>query len=846
MSDKKKVGSDEGIRPLLRRIAEIIIAALLGLLLSILFTIGVYWVEREIRAIPTAQADEIDSSEYSQPSEDIARETRDGMSSLTSDDISSLDAVTSWLGRKETYIWTKSTDGVVSRYLNTPNLQKNAENMVQRLQPGGWVVRASNPINSGAHTAEGRYGWGLPSATYVGETPVVQIDIQAVIRDTISPWNTAKVAVNGAIAQYANNYLNIVNAITGGDLHVSTKIIDFNPSYIRSVWYANTDYNDSGRSYYDALAGIIERDWDRWSQDRESLGDISINGKSIFDDGVVLSDSDTNRSGSHILDALIDKSGASFTQIVQALLDYSRDSYGESVPSEIVTRDMPYDLQSMAQSSRDYMGGVSDPRVDMTHGGDLLGIPNSALRQIGSSFCIDVVLGVVSLLCRISSMMNGVCDLKMLESNGIDFTVGWTGVIGQLLIYGLAIGALVGVVMAFFKMITGSGASGAVLSKAISSVIVAGVAIAILGNPWGVKNLLVDTSSKLMSIGAVALDNNEDFSCLYDSQASAPDKSSLRYWYLYYNIWASYITNHPTNEDSNIIDTNSGGNEYRDISVPSFQDGTRLDRWSCILAESLSSGSDIRPAYRVTDHYMAPVVQGGEQFTVSPNPRYNGEMFSQFPVGGILIALAVAVLSFIKLLCFIELCVDIMLLFVNLALGSAQSIASGRSQVMDVAKRLGSDILRVMIYDIFVTLLIYASSVTNNGGQAALGVLSAAAVVGLYRMISKSHSAGILTPGLFTVFEAAHNRAKSVIHGIEEENAEAENNKREIERDLATIKRMKVDNKASYSGTRATVDMSEDSGVSEDNNAEDGSVVESHVESDDDTIVDAGADNKRD
>ena len=305
------------------------------------------------------------------------------------------------------------------------------------------------------------------------------------------------------------------------------------------------------------------------------------------------------------------------------------------------------------------------------------------------------------------------------------------------------------------------------------------------------------------------------------------------------------------NEDGNIIDTNSGGNEYRDITVPTFQDGTRLDRWSCILAESLSSGSDIRAAYRVTDHYMAPVIQGGEQFTVSPNPRYNGEMFSQFPVGGILIALAVAVFSFIKLLCFIELCVDIMLLFVNLALGSAQSIASGRSQVMDVAKRLGSDILRVMIYDVFVTLLIYASSVTNNGGQAALGVLSAAAVVGLYRMISYSHSAGILTPGLFTVFEAVSSRAKSVIHGIEEENAEAENNKREIERDLATIKRMRMDNKASYSGTRATVDMSGDSGVSEDNNvegsedAEDGSTEETPVESDDATIVDAGADNKR-
>lgn len=738
-----------------------------SLLLSSLRTAITYIVTIAIvlSCLPTYSfAANADNGYYSQPNDTIANETAANMIKLTTDDVSSYYSIVSWLQNKESYIWTRTdSSGHTSYYFNVPNLQLNINNMLQKINPGGWTPYAERDINTSGVTTEQRYGYSLPDSIYLGETPIVFIDVSAVVKDTATPWNAVKVVVSGV----ANTIINGVAHFLGfGDVDLETDITNFNPSYIKNVYYVNTDYINSNSNYTQALEALIEKRWDDWTADKDDIG-IKIDDKNLFDDGVIVSSSDTDRSGEKILNALMDKTGSSYSTIIEILLNYSHDNYGDEIPSAEVERDMPYDISTMSSGSRAYMNNIADPRVSMAKDGTFLNLGSYLFKPLVNNIVNTLVINLTGILMQISSILNSICDLKFLESNGLDLTIGWAGSIGKFIAIALVLAVIVSVIISLIKLLTGSGGKNSIMTKLIFTAVMLGTCLALLANPTSFANILTNTASKIMSFGTSALEMNDQFNELYTSGATDADKSSLRFWYMYYNTWTSYATNHDASDQANIFNYSQGTNEYTDFSNPAkFSNGDEINLWPVVLIETMDSG-DTRATYRVSDHYLAPIITPGAngQFSVTNNPYYNGYMFSQIPFGAPVLAMCVALFVLLKLLCFLELCIDIMLIFINLALGAVDGAANSKAFVLNIFKRLGWDALKVFVYDLLITMVIYSSSIVSGNGTIVMALLVGAATVILFRSMFVTHSNSILYPNICKVFESGMHKFNLVFNG---------------------------------------------------------------------------------
>ena len=756
---------------------------------------------------------------YDMPNGAVSNDAHETMISVTSKNVENYGAISNWLSVQRTYIFMRNIDGNVSHYFNTPNIQRSIMNTLQEVNPGGWLSSSYDNSNneykeeSDWTTASKKYGYSVPYAVYIGETPVTTINLTGITSEAFAPLNVVRVVFSSAIENIwkAGHWVAGLFGFNFPEGNGTEFTAGLSEDTIKGIEYANSDYSNTSQEYVDKLADWVKKYWSTWAADKDNAG-AKINDKNIFDDGVVVSDSELKDIDARaLLGKLIDKSGSSYDGIIESLNSYNKDKGYEAAPVKQVVRNMPYELDTMSPASKEYMNNISDPRVEMFNTTGPLGTIGSAMSQVSYAILGYSALVLTANIAHLGAVLNSICDLKLLTSNGFSFSQFWEGSIGEFLLLATLIAAIFFMVTSAIKSFTnGSVGSSKIISKAIMTALMAFLAVGLLANPKQVGDVLVNTTSRILSIGTVVMNNNDAFNQLYTSDASDADKSELRYWYMYHSVWTEYVTNHNVADEANKFDVSSGLNEYVNLdgSPAKLSGGSRINLWSVALLDAQQK-DDKNFYYRVSDHFLAPTITDGRypSFEVSRNKYYNGFMFSETPFGGIFVSLAVLMMTALKLFCFIELVTDILLLFIKFVLGAFE----GSAFILNALKSIGNDITRVIIYDVFITMFIWSSVKVASFGLVIISILELSFVVFLVKYLI-DHNSHIMCPGTLVMLEAGITRAVNVVsHSGEfsKVNKEADDRNNEVEEIEKKRKDFKDNAEDSPANNRKVNDYSE-------------------------------------
>lgn len=670
-----------------------------------------------------AYTDTAEAATFSFPSSEIEESAEESFS-LTWSDIDSFvnngfAALSSWLSKGTTDIWVKTdSDGNVSYYFNTPSIQKLVTNYAQQLNTGGWSVPAylkteEQEDSSTWVTAEKKYGYNLPHIIYSGEMPALTVGLNDIVDANTGVFKTVSVAITG-LGYY---FLDLLDWLFGTDLAgEGADVLSFSTDMIKSITYNTSDYITTESSeYYEELG-----DWlvANWSSIKNLDIEIEIDDVDVWE--AVLSDGETpgvNVTGTELVGRIISTAGSSYKDVFDAIISAAEEKGISGAPSSYVLRNMPYDLSSMSDASKEYMGNISDPRVEMfveEGSGTIIGIATqiySAIIGIIGYWPTDIV----GTMMYFASLLDSMTSFKWLTGVGLDPTMLWQGTVGQMIMIMIIILSLISLVAIIAKWVSGGAAKGGVVTKAIFSFLTMAITVVIMINPSGWSTLITNTLDKVISIGTSTLEYDDTFSELYDVSADSQQISSLRYWYLYANTWSAFVTNHSISSDASVYDESqesSGHNEYVDWENPAeLASGKKINLWP-IIAIELAENNDEASLYRVTDHYMAPLIiatnSSGTQFTVESNEFYNGFICMSLGFVYILIAFAVLVLVAMKFLVFLELAMEVLLLFVKVMANSLGTkidspLGSFKGALKNVVGALG----KIIAYDVMITLFIW-------------------------------------------------------------------------------------------------------------------------------------------
>ena len=739
----------------------------------------------------------------------------DGMVSITTSDIESIEALSTWLSNQKSFITVREYNGTISYYFNTLNLQKSIANSVQRFNTGGWEFSRDSVdslIESDSTkwtTALKKYGYNIPKAEYCGEYPAPQLDIGHIAEGVANPITAVTITFTGIanwVIDRANDAKNALNSVinffgslvgvevTSGDIdHIEAQIAETTPDSIKGIHYNTSDYRDTTQDTDIAVAKWLQDNWQFMKEHRDTF-EVSLNdsnGAKLFDDGVIVYEGETpgeNLSGSTIYSRIINKVGLSYIFLINTWIDVAEKNYDIEGPRVSIYRHMPYDLSSMSDASKDYMHGVSDPRVEMfTNGGNasVIYLPNKTYRSMNFESNITEFMQPLATICSFAGMLNSICDLDFIKNGaGLDLFWLWKGSIGELILIIACLAFLIIIVRGALGFVTKSGA-GITISKMITSAILSLILIGLIAMPDRAGDLISNVASKGMSYGTTMLDTDESYRDFYTDGATESDKTQLRYWMLYFNAYCNFATNNSFNSEAMKFDPSQGRNEYIefDKSTATLANNDTINNWGAILLESGFNHS--LDAYRVSDHVMAPIIKstGYPEFTVEENNFYNGYMFSKAPGNALMISVAVLVFTMLKLVCFVELLIDMMLFLLKLSIGAIE----GSSKMKDVIKHLLLDLLKVLVYELAITVSIFMSFNLATPGTASTIIsffLFVASLLVIRYLVRNPQN--IFAPGLFTTVsnikyrivnsfgalkKASEERAKSIeqINAIDDE-----------------------------------------------------------------------------
>lgn len=734
----------------------------------------------------------------------IYEEAEENMFSLSTDDITGFDAIANWLLTRETYIFCQELpDGGENIFFNTPNLQRAVVNMLQDLNDGGirfQTYDASFLDSSNKKewvTAAKKYGYNLPNNPYLGEMPAIQLDMSAVAGGVATLGNGIRVLGAGAANSILNLGKSFLDLITGQE-HEDESYVDLDLDFgeimdnIKNMRYNTEDYTSVEEKEDETLSKWLGDNWGEISGNPGSYNNDVKVGAEGSEKGILdaidyenipaKEDGESSESyGRKILNKFISTCGASYTLVLSSVIDVAEKD-GIAPPVTVVTRNMPYETEDMSPSSLLYMQSgsehngavVADPRVSMfgaSNDSTSIGIEASISNEI-RNIVASVAINIVGMFCSFSALINSICSFDFFESAGLDIDFLWGGTIGTFIFQCFAIMIVVMLIIGIIRLVKdGNGAQALVKTGFMCLVLALFMCVSLM--PDKTCGLLQDIANRVTNISAITLENQDAFDEMCSSEANVADKSDMRFWYMYYNTWASYQTNHTTSDDeANKYDPDSEEskyrNEYTDYDIFSgkdtraiLSDGKKMELWPIIFAEEnlLQSNN----AYRTVDHYMAPIVvkDSFPEFYVLNNNFYNkGYMQSSIPWGAVIACISLLILSILKLMCFIELVVNIMMLMIRLLLSSA----GGIQNMGEPLKEIGWSIFRVAICDTLISLLVYSSSILKGDEIIVIGLFILIALIA-FIVQSFKHPNGVLIPGMFKVIGNTYSRAKNVVYG---------------------------------------------------------------------------------
>lgn len=665
--------------------------------------------------VPTALA--ADSSYYSHLSDEQIRE----IFSLETNDIPN---AFRWINDSETFVIIEDKnadndgDGEddLVYWWNTPNLQMTFYNLLYdqlALSGYGNTVGESAkehadlvelPESDEAKSAMERYGFSLQNPAYVGERPLVTISVLGVLL----PDN-----VLDGIGRFVSLIFGgeIVGLPTDDDLQTLTYV-------------APHDYDTSGSTF----KTWVEKNWDdivRASGDGSDKSLSEPGNLGIYQGQVLLGLADDEgmyQEKQWTADNILYRSGLMqeglSADYVCSQLELLCGKYYSQVAEGIIissgaeqtvgfSRQMPYDLTRMNVTDRELFDGIDDPRSLMQE--NLL---STGYWNIVPNVAANLLLDHSGSMAELAVFLNNLASFEVLETVGFDPLTLWS----QPIMLFLQLVVLVTLVFLCAKsavfVVSGKYSGWKLVQRLLVTMLVALLSYGLTVRPESTYGTFKNIASDVLSLGNATFEWSEQLETLYGT-SEGNDKEAVNLWLPYFNMWTLYQTNHALMDEEQSIES-SEGPEMDELKVPEI-DGVQQDMWSTVLADAATSHNQTYSGnvYRMVDHFMAPRITMNDpetlDFDVNENENYNGFIQSNInwavlPAQWLLIAVV-----FIKVLLFLEMMINVALLFVRFALA-----ASDKGNLVYTVKQLCASVVNVMMCNMVCSLIIWMTLLSEG------------------------------------------------------------------------------------------------------------------------------------
>lgn len=689
---------------------------------------------------PNAHADS-NSSYYSH----LSQSEIEDIFELKVDDVSN---PWTWISQAKTFAIAEDSNGHLTYWWNTPNLQMNAQNSLYGIismsgfgsgagkLPNGdeWLVDLGDADL--ANTALKKYGFSIPTPTYVGERPLITISIAGVLL----PDGILNTAARIGSAIFSGT---VVGLPTDSDMN-------------SLLYISPRDYETSGITFerwvddnwYDAL-DIIQSGQVLLSTANQSTG-MASDGKYWVRENII------DENG-------LNQRGLTGEYICQKLEEITGDKYPDVAKNIILTsglsknhqteRIMPYDLSRMNAKDASMFNGISDPRSEIQQSAFSTGYDNLMFGIFKS-----LALSMSGKMAEITIALNGFTNFTFLENIGFSPVDLWNNSIIQILILIMLSAFIFYTVKSAMQILTGRGSYFYIFIKAFCSFIVVIITFNVGYNSQNTYNLIKNVSSRVFNLTNVVFESNDEISALYGT-GDAADRENVTLWLPYFNMWTSYMTNHSITDASQNINLGSNEPEVQNMRVPTI-DGVDQTLWSTILADTFSTPVNYSGnIYRVVDHFMAPRIRNfsyeGESFniSVSKNENYTGNIQSSIDLSTIPFQFLILAFTILKVALFFEFNFNIAMLLFNLALS-----VTNRAKLSLILKELGASMLNVSIMNAIIGLVVWSSIVTYGFGALLICIFYIFLSYNVIKELAKSNS--VFTPKFFRPVQRSYFSVK--------------------------------------------------------------------------------------
>lgn len=669
-----------------------------------------------------------------------------------------------WVMDTQTYVIAeKYDDGQVMYWWNVPNIQMTFQNMLYDVisssgygsgmgklaSENEWLV----DIPENAKTALEQYGFNIPSPAYMGERPLITIDVLGVIIPD---------GVLDGLGRLGSLIFDgrCIDAPTDKDMDTL-------------VYVAPRDYDSSAITFQ----RWVEDNWYDAIGDGDKLGKTqNMNGETVHAQ-ILVSQADENGmldgkqwiAENIIWQEGLDEPGLNAEYICSELQQICGKYYSEVCKNIILVsgignehqmeRIMPYDLTRMNDKDAKMFNGIVDPRSESQENLFSTGYLNMIWNMIKSA-----ALTWSGKLAEISVALNSVANFSFLERIGFDPVSLWTNEIVQLLVFLAMCVFLFFVVKSAFQVLMGNYSTIRLITKVFGAFVIVMMVWALGSDPDNTYSNIKTISSKVFTLGNVIFEQNEKIQSLYGT-GDADDKESVNLWLPYFNMWTLYQTNYGVLDDVQTIDLDSSQPEVLNLeetnSIPDV-DGVKQTLWSTLLADDFTQKKNYSGRiYRVVDHFMAPRISDVElkdgdikNLKVSENENYEGSHIqSNINVMNLPLQLLILFLVLMKVVLFFEFIFNITMLIFNLCLSTSDNY-----KILLTLKELGASMLNVMFINIILGLVIYTSLLTDGVVSLLVCVFYIFLAVNLIKSLANSNS--VFTPKFFRPLEKIYYGTK--------------------------------------------------------------------------------------
>lgn len=595
-----------------------------------------------------------------------------------------------WITDVETFVIIESRGDNYTYWWNVPNLQMTFYNMLYtNVMVSGYGNNAGIEVEGWetAPNALERYGFDIPSPTYMGERPLITISILGVL----TPDNVF------------DGFGRVWNFIWTGDVISLPTDKDLDSL----IYQMPRDYNTAGATFYN----WVRENW------YKAVGNIKEN--QIL---LAIADEDGMKDGKQwiakniIFDQGLAKPGLSADYICQELEEICGRYYGGVAEGILLSsgveevhryqRIMPYDLTRMNSKDALNFNGVIDHRAQIQENLMSTGYGNIVKNSVS-----NWALGASSSLSKASVNINRISNLSFMEGIGLDPMQLWDSGIVHFLLFLMLLAFIFLAVRSAVKIIHGEASPFRIFLKIICTFVLVGFVWSVGMEPDRTYNQIKGASSFIFNMGNVSFNSTPQIQELYGTSDEA-QKEDVNLWLPYFNVWTVYQTNHTILDATQQIDQ-SVGPEMDGLEVPQIA-GMDQNLWSTVLADIVTKPESYSGnVYRMVDHFMAPRVELVDlqqvDFNVSVNENYTGDIQSSIHWAALPMQLLILIFLLVKMLLFLEFVFNLAFLVVNMAL----TVNDGKHVAKHV-KGLFASMVNVAVANIAVTLAVWTSLLVDG------------------------------------------------------------------------------------------------------------------------------------